>query len=344
MSARDSAQSAGQSRDKPTGRRGDPQALVVAASKGDRVALGRLLSLVEEAGPAADEVDRLVTTAWPKVVVGMTGAPGVGKSTLTDCLVSLLRNRERRVAVLAIDPTSPVTGGAILGDRVRMTGHAADPAVFIRSVATRGASGGLTATVPGVLRVIAAAGFDTVILETVGVGQIELDVAGVAETVVVVVTPGAGDEVQAVKAGVLEIASIFVVNKADLDGAAQTEADLLAAMSLATPGPDSDAQQAWKTPVLRTVARSGDGVDSLVDQIDAHAAWLQSSGNRSRHTRERQRLELANRVQLAYRNAATKRIESPDFVDAVDRLAGGLCTVSDALQAVTANSPPGKLT
>ncbi len=203
-----------------------------AAVSGDRVALGRLLSLVEEAGAAADEVDRLVAAAWPGSVVGITGSPGAGKSTLTDVLVSVLRGRGRSVAVLAIDPTSPHSGGAILGDRVRMTGHAADPGVFIRSVATRGASGGLTSTVPGVLRVIAAAGFDTVILETVGVGQIELDVADVAETVVVVVTPGAGDEVQAVKAGVLEIASIFVVNKADLDGAAQTEADLLAAMSL----------------------------------------------------------------------------------------------------------------
>ncbi len=298
------------------------------------MALGRLLSLVEEAGEAAEVIDRLVVTAWPGVVVGITGSPGVGKSTLTDGLVSVLRGRGRRVAVLAIDPTSPVSGGAILGDRVRMTGHGADHDVFIRSVATRGASGGLTTTVPGLLRVIGAAGFDTVILETVGVGQIELDVAGVAETVAVVVTPGAGDEVQAVKAGVLEIASLFVLNKADLDGAAQTEADLLAAMSLGAHMNLEGAQPAWPVPVVRTVARTGEGVEAVVNAIDAHVDWLGRSGYGDNHRHARQRQELASRLEQAYLAAAQHRIESEEFAELASRVAAGVATVGDAVQSL----------
>ncbi len=316
-----------------SGRRGDPAALVRAVREGDRVALGRSLSLVEEAGDSAAQIDRLVMSDWPSVVVGITGPPGAGKSTLTDALVSEFRAAGRRAAVLAIDPTSPVSGGAILGDRVRMNGHSADQGVFIRSVATRGASGGLTTTVPGVLRVIAAAGFDTVLLETVGVGQIELDVAAVADTVLVVVTPGAGDEVQAVKAGVLEIASVFVLNKADLDGAAQTEADLLAALSLGRQVAGGGAA-GWVVPVLRTVARSSEGVNAVVAAVAAHGAWLVETGRAEEARLERHRRELASRVEQAFLARAARVVQSGEFSALVEEVASGGQSVGDALQSL----------
>lgn len=316
-----------------SGRRGDPAALVRAVREGDRVALGRLLSLVEEAGDSAGPIDRLVMLDWPASVIGVTGPPGAGKSTLTDALVSEVRAEGRRVAVLAIDPSSPVSGGAILGDRVRMNGHSADTGVFIRSVATRGASGGLTTTVSAILRVIAAAGFDTVLLETVGVGQIELDVAAVADTVLVVVTPGAGDEVQAVKAGVLEIASVFVLNKADLEGAAQAEADLLAALSLGRQLSGGDSSE-WVVPVLRTVARSRDGIRAVVDAVAAHSQWIAESGRVELVRLERRRRELASRVEQAFLSAATRVVDSPAFSEMVEAVMAGDRSVGDALQSL----------
>lgn len=269
-------------------RRRDPQELTVAALAGDRAALGRVLSLVEAGGSAAAQVDALVHgRGGAAYTVGITGAPGAGKSTLTDRLVAIARQSHSQVAVLAVDPSSPRTGGAILGDRVRMDDHFLDPGVFIRSMATRGALGGLAVAVPGVVRVLDAAGFDWILLETVGVGQIEVDIAAAADTTVVVVNPGWGDGIQAVKAGLIEIADIFVVNKADRPGAAQTEADLRAAQDLSAHAPGS-----WSSPVLCTVASNGDGVAEVWSAVGDHQRFLAGSGllHQRRSDRDRQHL------------------------------------------------------
>jgi LAO/AO transport system kinase len=248
--------------------------LVDAARRGDRASLARLLSVVEAGGDDAQTAlaDLPVTLADGVWTVGITGAPGSGKSTLTDRHVHHLRATGARVAVLAVDPSSPYTGGAILGDRVRMQDHATDPDVFIRSMATRGHLGGLARAVPQAVRVLAAAGYPWILLETVGVGQVEVDVAGAADTTVVVVNPGWGDGVQAVKAGLLEIGDVFVVNKADRDGVDATVRDLVSMLHHA---PD----ESWVPPVLETVATEDRGVDALVAAIREHRVVLEASGD-----------------------------------------------------------------
>lgn len=213
-------------------------------------------------------------------VVGLTGPPGVGKSTTTNAFVSAYRARGLRVGVLAVDPSSPFTGGALLGDRVRMGEHAADPDVFIRSMASRGHLGGLSWAAPAAVRVLDGAGCDVVLLETVGVGQSEVEVAGTADTTVVLLAPGAGDGVQAVKAGILEVADVLVVNKADRDGARRTARDLSGAVGMA----ERDTG-AWVPPVVLTTATSGDGVEDLVAAVDAHLAHLGPDGLRERRVR-----------------------------------------------------------
>jgi LAO/AO transport system kinase len=215
-------------------------------------------------------------------VVGFTGAPGTGKSTLVDGVVALLRKRESSVAVLATDPNSPFTGGAILGDRIRMQRHALDPKVFIRSMGARGHLGGLSLATRQAIRLLGAFGFDEVILETVGVGQSELEVAAVADTTVVVLTPNLGDGVQMIKAGILEIADILVVNKADLDGHARVVTELRSMLSLAP-------KSGWKPPILATVAAKQEGIDGLWEAVLAHRHHLESSGQ-GRHLAE-QRLK-----------------------------------------------------
>src|SRR5919205_1677812 len=207
--------------------RSDPAALVDGALAGERAAVARLITLVESGGDLAhDVISRLFPHTGAAYTVGITGAPGAGKSTLTDKLIARVRKEGAEVGVLAIDPSSPFSGGAILGDRVRMQDHATDPGVFIRSMATRGHLGGLSLATPQAIRVLDAAGKPWVLVETVGVGQVEVDVAGAADTTVVVVNPGWGDAVQANKAGLLEIADVFVINKADRDGANDTKRDL----------------------------------------------------------------------------------------------------------------------
>jgi len=246
---------------------------------GDIRALARAISLVERRDP---EVRTLETP--PKgsqsaaAVVGFTGAPGTGKSTLVDGLVTLLRQRHRSVAVIATDPNSPFTGGAILGDRIRMQRHALDPKVFIRSMGARGHLGGLSLATREAIRLLSAFGFDEVILETVGVGQSELEVAAVADTTVVVMTPNLGDGVQMIKAGILEIADIFVVNKADLDGYQRVAMELRAMLSLNSPRATGAASKAWKPPILTTVAARQEGIDELWAAIESHRAYLASSG------------------------------------------------------------------
>lgn len=259
-----------------------PEDLLADARAGKRLALARLLSLVERGGELAREIGATVYpqvggTASTTYSVGITGAPGGGKSTVTTALVHLLRAQRddsdaaQRVAVLAIDPSSPYTGGAILGDRVRMGEHAADDGVYIRSMATRGHMGGLSLATPQAVRVLDAAGWPLVLIETVGVGQVEVEVAGAADTTVVVLNPGWGDAIQANKAGLMEVADIFVINKADRPGLDDTRRDIHQML-------DMSDTSAWTPPVVATVATNGDGIDELLDAIGAHRAHLERSG------------------------------------------------------------------
>ncbi|HUR14887.1 MAG TPA: methylmalonyl Co-A mutase-associated GTPase MeaB [Mycobacteriales bacterium] len=249
--------------------------LVARAEAGEARAVARLISLVEDASPALREVMALLAPrAGHARVVGLTGAPGVGKSTSTSALVSAYRRRGMKVGVLAVDPSSPFSGGALLGDRVRMQEHATDDGVFIRSMASRGHLGGLSWATPQALRVLSAAGCDVVLVETVGVGQAEVEVASLADTTLVLMAPGMGDGIQAAKAGILEVADVFVVNKADRDGADTVVRDLRYMLSLG----DRRTDEGWRVPILRTVASKGEGADEVVDAIEAHGAYLASSG------------------------------------------------------------------
>jgi len=264
----------------------DPAALVGAARQGDRGAIAKLISLVETGGAAAFKaVADLYRDTGDAFTVGVTGAPGSGKSTLTDKLIARLRGDGVEVGVLAIDPTSPFTGGAILGDRIRMQDHATDEGVFIRSMATRGHLGGLALATPQAVRVLDAAGKPWVIIETVGVGQVEVEIAGAADTTIVVVNPGWGDGVQANKAGLLEIADILVVNKADRPGTADTVRDLELMLELA-------GERDWRPPIVEAVATDGRGVDELWDAVLAHRRFLETDGRLDRRREARLRDEL----------------------------------------------------
>jgi LAO/AO transport system kinase len=257
--------------------------LLDAARQGSVAATGRLLTLLERGGRSAQAVN---SAAFPLTgdgySVGLTGPPGVGKSTLVSALISEIRSAEERVAVLAIDPSSPFTGGAILGDRVRMDGHIADRGVFVRSLATRGELGGLARSVPEAIRLLDAVGFPWLVVETVGVGQIELDVAHTTDTVVVVVNPGWGDDVQAAKAGLLEIADVFVVNKADRPGADQTQRELEQMLCAGKHDEDS-----WLPPVLQTSAADGSGVSELMSAVNDHHSWQAERGTLANRRAER---------------------------------------------------------
>jgi len=247
-----------------------------------------LISLVEDgSGQLREVMAALMPFTGGAHVVGITGAPGVGKSTSTSALVSQLRAQDKRVGVLAIDPSSPFSGGALLGDRIRMQDHALDSGVYIRSMASRGHLGGLSWATPQALRVLDAAGCDVIILETVGVGQSEIEVVGVADTVVVLLAPGMGDGIQAAKAGILEIGDVFVVNKADREGASATSRELRHMISLGHREPGG-----WRPPVLQTVASRGEGVDKLAEEIDKHFEWASRSGELARRRERRAREEI----------------------------------------------------
>jgi LAO/AO transport system kinase len=268
---------------------GDIDELVAAARGGRPRELARLISLVENGTPQLRKVMKAVAPhAGGARVIGLTGAPGVGKSTITGALVKAYRDVELRVGVLAVDPTSPFTGGALLGDRVRMQDHATDDGVFIRSMATRGHLGGLSRAVPQALRILDAAGFDVIMIETVGVGQAEVEIASLADSTLVIVAPGMGDSVQAAKAGILEIADIFVVNKGDRPGAQEAIRDLRTTVAMA-----SYADGAWKPPIVATTAATGEGIDDLVNRLNAHAAWLDESGELERRRVARARDEIS---------------------------------------------------
>jgi len=289
------------------GRSATPAELIEAAAAGDRRAVARLISLVEDASPRMREVSALLAGRTGAArVIGLTGAPGVGKSTTTSALVGAYRSRGMRVGVIAVDPSSPFTGGALLGDRIRMSEHATDPDVFIRSLATRGSLGGLSWATPQALRVLDAAGFDIVLVETVGVGQAEVDIASLADTTLVLLAPGMGDGVQAAKAGIMEIADVLVVNKADRPGADQTYRDLVtmtrAAVTRSAGTTEAGAEAAdWRPTVVRVTASEGRGIEDLVEAIERHDRWLRASGELERRRLRRAADEIAQIALAAFR-------------------------------------------
>ena len=267
----------------------DVPVLVEEARTGTSRAIGRLVSLVDDQHPDLPEVMRLLAPHTGRAhVVGITGAPGVGKSTTTNALVRALRAKGEKVAVLAVDPSSPFSGGALLGDRIRMTDAASDPGVWIRSLASRGHLGGLSVSTPQAVRVLDAAGFDTVLVETVGVGQSEVEIAGAADTTLVLLAPGMGDGIQAAKAGILEIGDVFVVNKADREGADATVRDLRHMIQLG----EGTAPGGWRRRVVRASAMNGDGVDDVVTAVTDHLQHLASSGTLRRRRTVRARDEI----------------------------------------------------
>jgi len=262
--------------------------LVARARDGDPRAVARLISLVEDESPLLREVTAaLAPHTGHALIVGITGAPGVGKSTSTSALVGELRKAGRRVGVLAVDPSSPFSGGALLGDRVRMQDHALDREVYIRSMASRGHLGGLAWSTPQATRVLDAAGCDVVLIETVGVGQSEVEVAGLADTTLVLLSPGMGDGIQAAKAGILEIGDLYVINKADRDGADTLRRDLRSMLALA-----ERAEGDWRPPIVKTIASRADGLDEVVAEIERHHEWLQSSGELAVRRTRRARGEI----------------------------------------------------
>jgi len=268
------------------GRTLDVPDLVARAEGGQARAVARLISLVEDASPALREVMALLAPrAGHARIIGLTGSPGVGKSTSTNALVAAYRRRGMKVGVLAVDPSSPFSGGALLGDRVRMQDHATDDGVFIRSMASRGHLGGLSWATPQALRVLSAAGCDVVLVETVGVGQAEVEIASLADTTLVLLAPGMGDGIQAAKAGILEVADVFVVNKADRDGADTVVRDLRYMLSLG----DRRTDDGWRVPIVKTVAAKGEGADEVVEVIERHGQWLAGNGQ----------LELRRRTRAA---------------------------------------------
>jgi LAO/AO transport system kinase len=264
--------------------------LVVRARQGQARAVARLISLIEDGAPELRAVAAALARDTGRTqVVGITGSPGVGKSSTACVLVTALRAAGKKVGVLAVDPSSPFSGGALLGDRVRMQEHFTDSGVFIRSMATRGHLGGIAWATPQALRVLAAAGCAEVLVETVGVGQSEVDVMALADTTVVLLAPGTGDGIQAAKAGILEVADVFVVNKADREGADQAVRELKGVIAM---GRQGIAGPSWRPPVIRTVATKAEGIDELLAAIDEHREWMRSHGELEARRQRRAQAEV----------------------------------------------------
>ncbi|GAA0801732.1 methylmalonyl Co-A mutase-associated GTPase MeaB [Spirilliplanes yamanashiensis] len=299
-------------------RAGVPE-LVGRAREGDHRAVARLISLVEDGDPRLPEVAAALAPYTGRAqVLGLTGSPGVGKSTTTNELVRALRADGRRVGVLAVDPSSPFTGGAILGDRVRMQDHATDDGVYIRSMSSRGHLGGLAAATPQAVRVLEGAGCDVVLVETVGVGQAEVEIASLADTTLVLLAPGMGDAIQAVKAGILEIADVFVVNKADRPGADATYRDIQGMLGLG-----ERAAGDWRPQVVRAVAAKGEGIDDVLGAVDKHRAWLVESGT-LRHRREARAAAEVEAIALGELRARLGSLrEGTSLPDLAAEVAGG---------------------
>ena len=300
----------------------DPTELVEQARGGSRTALARLLTFVESGGPQQLATAALAYRAEVPYVVGITGPPGAGKSTLTDQLINVVLERGfggardvDQVSVLCVDPSSPFTGGAILGDRIRMQGHATNQHVFIRSMATRGHLGGLSLAVPDAVRVLGAARFPLVLVETVGVGQMEVEIASAADTTIVVVNPGWGDAMQANKAGLLEVADIFVINKADRTGVRETRRDLDQMLDLG-------GAHEWRPPILETVATESTGIADLWDAVVNHRTFIESGQLQDRR-RTRMRVELDKVLSAMFRSRIVALAHGDDYEDQIDSLLAG---------------------
>ena len=301
---------------------------------GDRLALARLMTLAENRSPAVPEIMRGVhARAQRGYVVGVTGPPGAGKSTVVDRLTAALRAEGQTVGIVAVDPSSPFTGGAVLGDRIRMQGHALDSGVFIRSMATRGAFGGMARATSQVIKLLAAFGFDWILVETVGVGQTELDIMKLADTTVVVLVPEAGDAVQAMKAGLLEAADVFVVNKADRPGAPALMAELTFTAHLQSTGAgprDID----WEVPVLSAEAQNDVGTAELLAQIRRHRGALEGTGALTERRRQRRRAELSRLLVEAFTASVEKKLRAGDLGHTFDAVADGLVDPYSAAQEI----------
>lgn len=278
--------------------------LIEGVLAGDRRAVARAISLVEDGRPELDELSAgIYDRTGRAATMGLTGAPGVGKSTAAAGLIAHARARDLTAAVLAVDPTSPLTGGALLGDRVRMQDHATDPGVFIRSMATRGHLGGMALAAPEAVRILDAAGYQRIFLETVGVGQAEVDVAAATDTTIVVMAPGLGDAVQMAKAGILEVADIFVVNKADRDGAGEVARELRQMLHLG-------AAREWEPPVLMSTALEGTGIADLADAIERHHTWATTAGVLDAKRRARLLREVETLAAERFRETASTVLEA----------------------------------
>ena len=295
----------------------DPIALFEAAREGKRLALARLMSLVERGGDEARVLGaHTYAEAGAAYTVGMTGAPGSGKSSLAAELASVVRSEQQRLAILAVDPSSPYTGGAILGDRVRMQDHVTDDGIYIRSMATRGHLGGLSLATPQAIRVLDALSWPWILVETVGVGQVEVEIAGAADTTIVVVNPGWGDSVQANKAGLMEVADIFVINKSDRKGADDTRRDIQQMLELSSLGE-------WEPPIVMTVATDQVGADELWRTVGEHRSYLEGSGALQARRSLRVQAELTEIVSQSLEQRVITAMERPETTELKEKLARG---------------------
>ena len=319
--------------------RNDPTTLVQRMLAGDRLALARVITLVENRSAAVPAIMRAAhERAQHGYAVGVTGPPGAGKSTLVDRLTALLRAEHQTVGIVAVDPSSPFTGGAVLGDRIRMQSHALDAGVFIRSMATRGSLGGLARATRDVAKLLAAFGHDWVLIETVGVGQSEFDVMRLADTVIVVLVPESGDAVQTMKAGLMEIADVFVVNKADRAGAHALMAELTFAAHLHDTGPTAAKDIDWETPVLSAEAQSGTGVSDVLAAIRRHRAVMEAAGALEARRRARRRLEFETLLVDEFRSAMEQRLRAGELAAIAEEVAHGTRDPYSAVEDVLRRS------
>ncbi len=323
--------------------------LTESVLNGDRLALARLLTQVENLTPdGRTALELLFPHSGKAHLVGVTGAPGTGKSTLVNRLALHFRGQGKRVAVVAVDPSSPFTGGAVLGDRVRMKDLSGDPGVFIRSMASRGSLGGLAQATAGVVQVFDAAGYEIILIETVGAGQGEVDIARLAHTTLVVEAPGLGDDIQAIKAGILEIADILVVNKADLPGAEKTERVLRTMLDLAhpirkrpgAPAVGKEATKMWIPPIVKTVALDGRGIPELAQAIDRHADFLRSTGEWEHRDRARLEAELESRLARSLFDDFRARLGQDRYAEMVDALAERRLSPGEAVHELMKEGRP----